>query len=360
MPIDPMTGLPIPQTLAPQIRTPMFGLTPPPVIPTPTPTPTVYGARNPMAGMGVTSLADSVATTSGLAGRFPTLGAAYAKAKPLGFSPWQGAAKGMPLGKTLVGKGLQGAAVAYGSGLLANQVTTPGTKPHGAITGAGQGAALGMMLGPYGAAAGAVIGGLLGAFGGGDDKNPVENLRDSATQLGLDSEVYEAQFDILKETQGKDAALAAVGQQMITDFQAQQQAVQQRQQYTAQTQVDAKMQMAMQAQAREFFQPYANNIITSGILQAQQLEGIIPGLPEPYRATVAAQAAQALGTSQRLASAYMMQSQLLPSQYMMSQDLKRQTELANLQYQQSVINAQSGGGDFNDLVAQIQSGEIGT
>lgn len=314
---------------------------------------------SPVTG-GAATLANSVApaATSGLAARFPSLGSAWAKAKPVGLTPWQGAAKGMPIGKTWLGKGLQAAAISYGSGLLANQLTEPGTKPHGAITGAGQGAALGMMLGPYGAAAGAVIGGLLGAFGGGDDgPNPLESIRDSATELGLDPDAYEAQFELQSEMLGdKKAALAEIAKVMIADYQAQQAAVQQRQQYTAQRQVDAKMQMAMQAQAREIFQPFADNIITSGILQAQQLEGIIPGLPEPYRATVAAQAASALGTSQRLASAYMMQAQLLPSQYMMSQDLKRQESLANLQYQQAVIDAQSGGGaDINEFLAQLQS-----
>lgn len=236
-------------------------------------------------------------------------------------------------------------------------------------TGAGIGAAIAAPT-VIGTPVGAAIGGGVGAlyaiadnifgFGGGDNTPDFrKGIEDSASKLGLDPNQYSAAYDVLTQAGGDKKAIAGqLAQQLLQDSAAKQQqdlAIKQAQWQRGQ---DQQFALAMQAQAAKFFTPYVNNIVSAGAAEANLLGAQADKLPEPYRGVFQAQAQQALTQANRLAGAYAAQAALLPSQYMYSQDLKRQQELAQLQYQQSVVNAQQGGGggsqDITALAKQLQ------
>lgn len=234
------------------------------------------------------------------------------------------------------------------------------------VAGIGIGAAAGAPFEGIGAIPGAAIGGTAGLakglfemFGGDDEPSTDDyktSLSQAASQFGLDPTQYTAAFDLLSKSGVDSKALTTqLAQQVIQDGVAKKQQDQaiaiQKQQHAS----DQQFALAIQSQAAKFFTPYVNNIISSGKAQSDLLRGQADQLPEPYRQVFLNQAESALNTSQNIAGAYAAQSAMLPSQYMMSADLKRQQELAQLQYQQSVVNAQQGGGsgvDFSQLGQQ--------
>lgn len=284
----------------------------------------------------------------------------------------------------IISGGLRGAArvaVPFGIGQLATAGINSALPPSDArevlgdaATGAGIGGSVGLLGGPFagisvpaGAAIGGAAGGLYGLaqnIWGSDDSKPSTDdykttLAQAAQQSGLDPSMYTTAFDLLTKSGADPKTLAPqLAQQLLRDAASQRQQAKAQQLAIQQHTNDQHYALAMQAQAQQFFTPYVDNIITAGQSQAELLKGEAANLPAPYRNVFLAQAEQAISQSQRLAGAYAAQSAMLPSQYMMSQDLKRQQELAQLQYQQAVINSQQGGsgsGNFGQLVSQLQS-----
>jgi hypothetical protein len=256
-----------------------------------------------------------------------------------------------------------------GGQLLSNAVDPEKGTTQRAIADAATGAAIGSVGGPITAAIGGALGlgwGLFGPEGGGGSGDQTKQLEELVAQLGLNPSTYTAQLDIQKELLGDDkAATQAVLQQALADYQTNQQATAAESQFQRQESFnrgqDQSFLLAMQAQTAKFFQPFTDNILTSGIQQAQTLSQLAPSLPEPYRSVMLAQSASQLGNAQRLASAYSAQAMLLPSQYMMSQDLERQSQLANDQWKMMVLQQQSAGQqagsqDIATLVEQLTGG----
>lgn len=234
-----------------------------------------------------------------------------------------------------------------------------------AATGAGIGAAIAaptVVATPLGAAIGGVLGGAYGAldslFGGGDSEPDYKKaLTDSASQLGLDPLDYTAAFDLLtKSGADKKQVGSLLAQQLLQDSAQHRAQQQQTQLQAAQRQSDQTFALALQQKAQEFFAPYTNNIVTSGVGEAAALRSLADSVPAPFRQSLLSQASLAEQSSQNIASAYAAQSAMLPSQYMYSADLKRQDDLANLAYQQAVIQAQTArsGGGFQQLSQQSQ------
>lgn len=278
--------------------------------------------------------------------------------------------------------GLMGVARAAAPSLILSQLATAGvnsTLPPSdarqvlgdAITGAGVGGAIGSVVPVVGTGVGAAVGGAGGAlygladsFFGGDDSKPdyKQSLAQAASSFGLDPSTYTTAFDLLSKSGVDEKSLSTqLAQQLLSDASTKKQVDLAQQQAIQQHAGDQKFALAMQAQAQQFFTPYVNNIITAGQSQADLLKQQADTLPAPYRDVMLNQASQALTQSQRLAGAYAAQTAMLPSQYMYSQDLKRQQELATLQYQQSVVNAQQGGSnaDFSSLVQQLAGQSAG-
>jgi hypothetical protein len=224
-----------------------------------------------------------------------------------------------------------------------------------AATWAGIGAGVGSVVPGLGTVAGGVSGGIAGGayglldsiFGSGDDKPSPDDIKNtllaSAGSMGLDPKQYGTAFDLLTKN-GADPT--QLGQQMavqlLQDAQTQKAITAQQQQQASQQQMDQRFGLAMQAQAQEFFSPYVNNIITGGLSQAEALKGLASHLPPQYKDVMMNQAQQAIAHSQNLAGAYAAQSALIPGQFMAQAELKRETALQQLQYQQAVIAAQQG------------------
>lgn len=282
--------------------------------------------------------------------------------------------------------GLRGAARAAGPAFVGQLATAginnvlPSTGGGGnlreilgdAATGAGIGASAGMLGGPFAGIsvpAGAAIGGLAGgAYGlaqdifGGSNKTPdyKTQLATAASQLGLDPNQYSVAYDLLSKSGADPKTLSGqLAAQLLQDASIKKQTDQataiQAQQHTS----DQQYALAMQSQIQQFLSPYTNNILTDGLAQAENLKAHAANLPPAYASVLQAQAAEAVSSSQRLASAYAGQAVALPNQYMMNADLKRQTELATLRYQQAVVNAQAGkggGGFAQALAAQTPTG----
>lgn len=239
-----------------------------------------------------------------------------------------------------------------------------------AATGAGIGAAAGSFFPGVGTLTGGLVGGAAGGLYGALDSffgsdsmpdDPKKQLAQAASQLGLDPTQYTTAYDLLAKSGADKKTLGTqLAQQLLQDGQTKRQTDAATALQSTQRAGDQQFALAMQAQAAQFFTPYVNNIITAGQSQAELLKGQASNLPAPYRDVLLNQAQQAIGESQRLAGAYAAQASMLPSQYMMSADLKRQQELAQLQYQQSVVNAQSGGGSGNfSQLAQQLAGQTG-
>lgn len=238
-----------------------------------------------------------------------------------------------------------------------------------AAVGAGLGGAVGSVVPVLGTGVGALAGGALGGayglaqdlFGGGEAKPPdyKQSLADAASQSGLNPNDYTTAYDLLSKAGGDSKQVAgALAQQLLSDAAQKKQVDAYNQQQAQQRSSDQQFALAIQSQAAKFFTPYVNNIITAGKAQSDLLRGQADSMPPQYKQLFLNQAEQALNSSQQIAGAYAAQSSMLPSQYMYSMDLKRQQQLAQLQYQQSVVNAQQGGGGgsagFNQLVQQLQ------
>lgn len=235
-----------------------------------------------------------------------------------------------------------------------------------AATWAGIGAGVGSVVPGLGTAVGGVSGGIAGGVYGlmdslfGSDNKPntdeIKNqLAGSATQLGLDPTEYTTAFDLLSKNGADPKQLGQqLAVQLLQDSQVQKAQNAALQQQYQQRQMDQRFGLAMQAQAQQFFTPYVNNIITSGLAQSKALEGLANQLPAQYRDVMMNQAQQALAHSQNLAGAYAAQSALIPGQFMAQAELKREQALAQLQYQQAVIQAQASrgaGSGANQLLA---------
>lgn len=278
--------------------------------------------------------------------------------------------------------GVAGVARAAAPSLILSQLATAGVNKAlppsdarqvlgDAITGAGVGGAIGSVVPVVGTGVGALAGGAAGGlYGladslfGGDNSKPdyKQSLAQAASSFGLDPSTYTTAFDLLSKSGADEKTLSGqLATQLLQDASTKKQTDFAQQQAIAQHAGDQKFALAMQAQAQQFFTPYVNNIITAGQSQSDLLKQQADTLPAPYRDVMLNQAQQALTQSQRLAGAYAAQSAMLPSQYMMSQDLQRQQQLATLQYQQSVVNAQQGGSntDFSSLVQQLAGQSAG-
>lgn len=293
----------------------------------------------------------------------------------------------LPSGTPLIEGGLRSFAGRAAPPLILSQLATagvnaalPSTGGAGdarqilgdAATGAGIGATVGLLGGPFapltsgtGALIGGIAGGAYGAidsfFGddGGDSSSDYrKTLVTAAAQLGLDPAQYSAAWDLLTKSGADPKQLSVqLSNQLLQDASLQKQQQQAIAQAAQQRQMDQKFALAIQAQAAEFFAPYTNNIITAGATQAQLLSDLASQLPPAYAGVMKNQAQQALSQAQRLAGAYAAQTALIPGQFMAQAELKRQAELQKYQYQQQVIQSQQGGGGggtgYDQLVQQL-------
>lgn len=345
----------------------------------PTPTPGVPGAvmapsaqdlASLYSGAGASSAGGGSSMLSGLLGRMPSVS----------MEGFQGPAYLGGTGET----GLLASLAPALPPVLAGQAATfglnkalPSTGAAGdvrqtladAATWAGIGAGVGSVVPGVGTAVGGVAGGVAGGAYGlldsmgllGSNNTPSTDdiksqISSAATQLKLDPAEYTTAFDLLSKNGADPQKLGQqLTVQMLQDAQ-QQKAIDAAQQQQAQQQTaDQKFGLAMQAQAQQFFTPYVNNIITSGLAQSQALQGLANQLPPQYRDVMLNQSQQALAHSQNLASAYAAQSALIPGQFMAQAELKREQAIAQLQYQQAVVQARqtSGGGGAAGLVNQV-------
>jgi hypothetical protein len=245
---------------------------------------------------------------------------------------------------------------------------------------AGVGGTIGSFIEPGGGTAiGAGIGGALGAggtilaniFGGPSTPTPQGNLRDTvgatAQAFGLSQDEYKNRFDTLVKLGMKDAQGNPLSQSDVANQLAQQvwsesaqtkQTNEQMAWQQAQHQADLKAGLALQAQARDFFSPYTNNIISAGASQAQVLNNLANQVPAAYKGVFQAQAANALNNSQQMAGAYAAQTALMPAQMAMAQtaqaNASQLADQAKLYQYASMMRGQAGAGGGTNLVSQLQ------
>lgn len=278
---------------------------------------------------------------------------------------WGGVAE-TPFLSSFLGRGAVGLGISVGGNMLADQLGGQQSGLGRFVSGASTLGGLAAPLGPEVAIPAAVVGGAYNAIFGGSNEPSKDELKqklaDSADKLGVDSRYYPAIFDLLVNSGAKPKeAAATLAQQLISDSVQQRAEAKAQAQAVEQRQMDQRFALALQAQAQEFFGPYTNNIITAGQSQADLLKGLAQQLPAPYRGVMENQAEQALSQSQRLAGAYAAQTAILPNQFMAQQELKREQQLQQLQYQLAVIQAQQskgGGGGLDQLInPQNQQGQ---
>lgn len=317
--------------------------------------------------------AAGLAGTAGGGSGAATQGIRALLGRSAGFEPYvtRGITPGAGVGaaaKTVGARLGYAGAIATGGHILTNLITEEGSDTERILGDAVNGAAIGTMIAPgWGTAIGAGVGALYGAFGPDHKDAPSsDKLAAAAESLGLDASIYTTQLELVKQTGGEDGeglsdeqATQVVAQQILDDYNTKTAIAQQERQFEYQTTVtrasDQAFILAIQAQTQEIFGPYTQNILTSGQQQADVLASMSSSLPEPYRSIMAAQSEQQRGLSERMASAYAMQAQLLPSQYMHSRDLERQQAIADREWQMMVLEAQSGAGGGNETFDEFNA-----
>lgn len=282
-------------------------------------------------------LASSLGGAEGIAagGIGGLLGKLKSTALPAGKLARGGIGLGLPIAGNLLGQAAGG------------QESVLGRLLSGAGTGAGLGSLSGNLLGT---AAGAAVGGVANVlFGGGEEGQSADDRWQSILKQDLnlpneDLAELSVMYEILKETTGDDdAALAQVGQELLTRMMGRQQ----------DREAQAKM-LATQALTAQFFQPFTKQLLDSAQQRATIGERLADDLPENYRGIARMQNAASLDNATRTANAYAAQAQLLPAMASMQFQQGLISQAANQQATQGISNTGMAPGNLADLAAQIQ------
>jgi hypothetical protein len=259
---------------------------------------------------------------------------------------------------------------------------------------AGLAASLTAPLGPEVAIPAGIIGFGVGLGGSalhamfGEDNQPStgdvkDAIAQSAASIGhqltvpIDAADYQARFDTYKKLGIQGTATDAQGHQTSTGKAASDQELaqrvisemtteaQQKAQQTAavaqdyqQRQADAQNILALQTQMRDFFAPYGNAILASGLQGSQILKNLASTAPDAYREVFNAQADQMANNALRTYGAYGMQIMSQPMLQYAGEAEKRYAQMSqNALDQMRVLAAagNQGGGsstDFSQLAAQ--------
>lgn len=229
-----------------------------------------------------------------------------------------------------------------------------------ALKGAGTGA-IGFSFGPEIGIPATVISAGLNAFFGGKkgDKTPVwleEETLDRAGFSDVDKSQIRMTYDILKETQGEDAAKTAIGQIIMQDITTRK----------AQEQEDISSQrrmLATQALASQFFQPFTKQMLDSAQQRYQVSESVAKDLPPEYRSIMRAQNAASLDNANRVATAYAAQAQMIPQMAAVDYQKSIADQLAQQQAATVIQNLYGGGasgaGSLTDLASQAALQQAG-
>jgi hypothetical protein len=291
-----------------------------------------------------------------------------------------------PLGPAITGYG-----VSQGINALIPSTTGTAGNVREALADASMGAGVGGTLGTFiggpgvGTGVGALIGGGLGGayglaqdfglFGGDSTANAGDvrkTIESSATQMGVSPSQYTGAFDLAvksglpytdpatgKPTTTKDPTIIAqiLGNQMSQEVTSTRQQKEAAAWQLANHQADLANSLAQQSVAAQYFQPYVNQIISSGQSQADVLNHLATTVPSAYKGVFQAQAASALNNAQQTAGAYMSQMALQPTaQVLQTYQQEQQKELANqanlYKYASQMQSGQGGAGgqvDFSQL-----------
>lgn len=275
------------------------------------------------------------------------------------------------------GLGLVGDFASYGIGKAIPGSSTAEHVLSGGAKGAGIGAGLGLLGGPFAGLsvpAGAAIGGALGGLGGlifggkKEDKastgtmTPGQRLRSVLQSSGIPtttSSQIMGYYKALAELNGgsieaKAQALAQVQPLVLEALQGS------GTNQFASGQLTPTQNAAIQAQTAQFLSPYVQQTIDSAQQNADYTMKYLPSVPEAYRGVLAAGAQAELSASTRLANAYAAQAQLAPGMAALQQAQQAQQSLASQLLQQAISSQiygpqqQSGEEDLTALMSQYQ------
>lgn len=245
-------------------------------------------------------------------------------------------------------------------GFLSNQVGGQESILGRLLAGAGTGAGIGSIGGPWGMLGGAVLGGVGNAlFGEPDEKvDFAETLDKVLSQGGFsedDATEIKLMYSILKETKSEEEAKSAIGDIIMNDMQMREQA------QLASEDAQSRM-LATQALTAQFFQPFTQQLLDSAQQRYAVTESVANSLPAEYRGIARAQNAASLDNATRVANAYASQVQLIPAMSAMQQQQGMADQLAQQQAAQVMaslgIGGQgSGGGSLVDLIASQATGQ---
>lgn len=262
---------------------------------------------------------------------------------------------GMPFPKGTAGRVGLGMALGLASGPVSNALggndSFLGRFSGGALSGAG----LGAIGGPWAALGGGLAMGLYqGFFGdddnsGGFDKDKIVNYMNT-TGMGEDqqNEMF-ALYELEKDALGEDQAKASLMQRLSVHAE-----MMDTQEFAAAQEAVAQQRMlASQALAGQFFQPFAQQMITSAQQRHQMMQNVLPTLPENFRGIAAAQSATALDNATRMATAYQAQAQMIPAMASFQEQQGQVNNLASQLLQQGIQNALTpqSSGSLQELLA---------
>lgn len=255
-----------------------------------------------------------------------------------------------------------GLALSYGGNMLGEALGGSDTLQGRITKGAAKGAGLGIIGGPWGAAAGGALGGLYGGvFGKAPKKvNYKLKLQDAISTMGLPPEIqanlmqqYTARVKVFGNTkENKEAtanAIAEAGLAAMQEMSAQGQT-----QgayggaYDAQNAANGygplnsanglRGQAALQLQAAQFMQPYADQVRMDATNQAAYLSNAAASLPPAYRSVAQAGAIGNMTAANQMATAYQASAALAPATAAYEEQLKKFNAAGNALYGQALSN----------------------
>src|SRR5215831_634452 len=197
---------------------------------------------------------------------------------------------------------------------------------------------------------------LFGGGGGGDNKpktDPADtirgNLNAAASKFGQDGQSFVDQFNTYrnlkiinpntKKAYTDDELGDLLGCKIINNYQTQQDQADQQAAMQERTTANANAIMAIQSQASQYFQPFANNILSSALAESDSLNKMADTLPPAYQSVFRNQAQQAISQGNRLSSSYMLQAAIQPSAMLAQADINAQQKYLNEQYQLAQVYA---------------------
>lgn len=260
----------------------------------------------------------------------------------------------MPVGRAALMKtGAAGLGVGIAGNFAGDKLGGDETFIGRLLKGAGPGATVGALGGPWGIAGGALATGLFNAIAGGDKTKPSKWIQDDTLdRVGYteeDKKQVQLMYDILVDIHGEEKANEEIGNLVLTDLQN-------RQMLESQERAEQTRMLSSQALAAQFFQPFTQQMLDSAQQRYQLTESLADQLPEGYRAVARANNVAALDNATRVATAYAAQSQLIPQQAALEMQHGLAQQLAQQQAAQVMAEMLGGGqqtGSLTDLASQI-------